>query len=226
MRSEAIEDYLKAIYEIQMIDGRAKTSSLADRLGKSAGSVTEMVKRLAQTRPKLITHTHHKGVVLTPAGKTAALKVIRRHRLLETFLHQVLDYSWDEVHEEAERLEHYVSERLIESIAKYLNHPKHDPHGDPIPKKNGQLKETKRPALSTIPEGYTVRIIQVRHHNTELLRYLDKIGLRPKVQVTVLEKTPFDGPIVLRVGQKKSSETQSLAIHIAEGIFVESLEKI
>ena len=223
MRSEAIEDYLKAIYEIQMIDGRAKTSSLAARLGISAGSVTGMVKRLAQTRPKLITHTHHKGVVLTPAGKTAALKVIRRHRLLETFLHQVLGYNWDEVHEEAERLEHYVSERLIESIAKYLNHPKHDPHGDPIPKRNGQLKETKRPALSAIPEGQTVEIIQVRHHDTELLRYLDKIGIKPKARVTILEKTPFNGPIALRVGQAKISATQSLAIHIAEMIFVESL---
>ena len=226
MRSEAIEDYLKAIYEIQMIDGRAKTSTLAARLGITAGSVTEMVKRLAQTRPKLITHTHHKGVVLTPAGKKAALKVIRRHRLLETFLHQTLGYGWDEVHEEAERLEHYVSDRLIESVAKYLHHPKHDPHGDPIPQKNGQLKETKRPALSVIPEGQTVRIIQVRHNNTELLHYLDKIGIRPKARVTILEKAPFNGPMALRVGQGKNSTTQSLAIHIAKGIFVESMAEI
>ena len=226
MRSEAIEDYLKAIYEIQKIDGRAKTSSLAARLGITAGSVTEMVKRLAQTRPKLITHTHHRGVALTPAGKKAALKVIRRHRLLETFLHQVLGYGWDEVHEEAERLEHYVSERLIESIAKLLHHPEHDPHGDPIPKKNGQLKETKRPALSSIPEGHTVRIVRVCHNNAELLRYLDKIGIRPEARVTIIEKAPFDGPIALWVGQEKSAATQSLATHVAKGIFVESLTEV
>ena len=135
MPSEAVEKYLKTIYETQQHGGRVKTTTLAQMLGVTAGSVTDMIKRLSNVRPKLVSHEMHKGVALTPRGKRIALNVIRRHRLLETFLNRVLGFSWDEVHDEAEKLEHHISSRLTEAIAEYLNHPQYDPHGDPIPEK-------------------------------------------------------------------------------------------
>ena len=120
MQSEAVEKYLKTIYEIQQQGGRVKTTTLAQTLGVTAGSVTDMIKRLASLRPKLVSHELHKGVALTPRGKKVALSVIRRHRLLETFLNRVLGFSWDEVHHEAQNLEHHISDRLTDAIAEYF----------------------------------------------------------------------------------------------------------
>jgi DtxR family Mn-dependent transcriptional regulator len=223
MQTEAVEKYLKTIYEIQQYGGRVKTTTLAQTLGVTAGSVTDMIKRLSNVRPKLVSHELHKGVALTPRGRKVALNVIRKHRLLETFLNRVLDFSWDEVHEEAENLEHHISDRLTEAIAEYLNHPQYDPHGDPIPEKNGKMKADNFRSLTTTPVGVSVRIARVHHNDAELLRYLDKMGIRLETIVTVVEKAPFKGPLSVRVGAQRKSPVRMLGIDVADDIMVEPI---
>ena len=225
MQTEAVENYLKTIFEIQQEGGRVKTSELAKRLAVTAGSVTDMIKRLSGMRPKLVRHEPHRGVVLTASGKKAALKVIRRHRLIETFLNKVLGFSWDEVHQEAEKLEHHISERLTEAIAEYLNHPDYDPHGDPIPPKGGKLKVDHRQSLSTTPVGETVQVARVRHHDSEMLRYLDQVGINLNTLVTVIEKAPFKGPITVRIGPQRVAPLKTIGLNIAEDILVNLIDK-
>ena len=225
MQTEAVEKYLKTIYEIQQQGGRVKTSILAQTLGVTAGSVTDMLKRLSGTRPKLVSHELHKGVALTPRGKKVALGVIRRHRLLETFLNRVLGFSWDEVHDEAAKLEHHISDRLTDAIAEYLNHPQYDPHGDPIPEKDGNVKADNYRSLAATPLGESVRIARVHHTDAELLRYLDKLGICLETIVTVVEKAPFDGPLSIRVGAQRNAPIKTLGINVADDIMVEPLSK-
>ena len=225
MLSEAIEDYLKAIYEIQSGNKPAKTSFLAQRLEVTAGSVSEMLKRLSCMEPRLVTYTRHRGVRLTAAGEAAALSVIRRHRLLETFLHEVLGFSWDEIHVEADRLEHYISERLADKIAAFLGNPATDPHGDPIPRSNGRLLVNRTEPLAGVPEGKTVRIARVHHSNPRLLRYLEEKGIKPGAIVTLVEKAPLDGPITVRVGDGAASPRHSVDLSVAAKIYVESLSE-
>ena len=203
----------------------SKTSALAQVLGVTAGSVTDMIKRLSKMRPKLVSHELHKGVALTSSGKKAALNVLRRHRLLETFLHRVLGFSWDEVHDEAEKLEHHISDRLTDAIAEYLNHPQYDPHGDPIPEKSGKMKAANYRTLLTTPVGDTVRIARVRHTDSELLRYLDKLGIGLETIVTVVEKAPFDGPISIRVGPQRQAPIRTLGINVADDIMVNPISE-
>lgn len=219
MRTRAVEDFLKAVYDIQDPEGQVRTSALAERLRLSAASVTEMAKRLSDERPRLVTHRHHRGVGLTADGERAALDVIRRHRLLETFLHRVLGFGWDEVHEEAERLEHYLSERLTEAIDAYLNHPAADPHGDPIPRTGMVLEPEERAGLDAIPKGCTVRIARVRRSEPELLRYLAEIGITIGANIHVTEQAPFGGPVSFRVGDSPTS--RALSRDIARDILVE-----
>ncbi len=224
MPSEAVGKYLKTIYEIQPPGGgRVKTTILAQTLGVTAGSVTDMIKRLSTVRPKLVTHELHKGVALTPRGKKIALSVIRRHRLLETFLNRVLGFSWDEVHDEAEKLEHHISDRLTDAIAEYLNHPQYDPHGDPIPEKDGKIKSEKYRSLGATPVGESVRIARVRHTDAELLRYLDHLGIRLEMIVTVVEKAPFQGPLSIRLGVQRQAPVRTLGIQVADDIMVEAI---
>ncbi len=220
MQTETVEKYLKTIYEIQQQGGRVKTTILAQTLGVTAGSVTDMIKRLSSVRPKMVSHELHKGVALTPRGKKVALNVIRRHRLLETFLNQVLGFSWDEVHDEAENLEHHISDRLTDAIAEYLNHPQYDPHGDPIPEKDGKLKADKFQTLAATPVGESVRIARVRHSDAEMLRYLDELGIRLETVVTVVEKAPFRGPLSIRVGPQRQAPIRTLGINVADEIMV------
>ena len=223
MRSEAVEDYLKAIYELQERDGRAKTSGLAERLGVTAGSVSDMLKRLARERPRIVEYRHHQGVTLTPDGRKTALEIIRRHRLLETFLHDVLGFAWEEVHKEADRLEHHISNRMTEAIADFLKHPDRDPHGDPIPDPDGQLPENVWIPLSTIEPGQLVRISRVRSRDEKLLKYLAEIGIGMETVLQVLEKPPFDGPLILRIGTGESGPVARLSKHITDDILVERL---
>lgn len=223
MQTEAVEKYLKTIYEIQQQGGRVKTTTLAQTLGVTAGSVTDMIKRLASLRPKLVSHELHKGVALTPRGKKIALNVIRRHRLLETFLNRVLGFSWDEVHEEAKNLEHHISDRLTDAIAEYLNHPRYDPHGDPIPEKDGKIKPDNYRSLAATPVGESVRIALVQHNDAELLRYLDQLDIRLETIVTVVEKAPFEGPLSIRVGAVRQAPVRSLGLNVADEIMVEPI---
>ncbi len=197
--SEAIEDYAKAIYALAQRSGRAVgTSELADRLGVAPATATAMLKRL--DRMGLVHHQPYRGVSLTPAGERMALEVIRHHRLLESYLSDVLGMPWDRVHEEAEVLEHYISEELEELIAAKLGDPSHDPHGDPIPGPDLALPagEEGRP-LDSLQEGESAIFTRVSDSDPRMLRYLAERGIRPGARLVIIERQPFGGPIHVEV---------------------------
>jgi DtxR family Mn-dependent transcriptional regulator len=193
----AIEDYLKAIYFLQQGDGNVTTSMLGERRGSKPGSVTGMLKKLAEMH--LVEYTRYQGVVLTPAGERIALEVIRHHRLLELYLVEALGYSWDEVHEEAEKLEHHISEKLEARIAAHLGNPDVDPHGDPIPSLEGILPVSNDLRMAKIEVGERARIVRVYDQSAERLRYLADLGLIPGAEIEVTASAPFDGPLTLRI---------------------------
>ncbi len=195
--SEAIEDFLKTVYLLQQEQERVQTSALAEALNLSPPSITEMAKKLA--RANLVEHEHTQGIRLTPAGQRVALEIVRNHRLLELFLVQALGYSWDEVHEEADRLEHAVSERLAQRIAEYLGHPRYDPHGDPIPGPEGDIAPRELVPLSEWPVGQRGQVAQLRDQAPEMLRYLAEKGLTVGAAVEVVHADPFEGPITVSV---------------------------
>jgi DtxR family Mn-dependent transcriptional regulator len=223
MASSKVEDYLKAIYELVERDGLAKTTLLAERLGIQAGTVSEMIKRLSQTSPRLINYRHHHGVRLTPKGKKAALGVIRRHRLLETFLHQTLGLSWHEVHEEAEVLEHHLSQRVTDSLDEHLNFPQFDPHGEPIPDRDGNLIARKKIRLSEINVQQNFKIIGVNPVSRELLGYLENLEIKIYSSGRVLAKSPLKGPIKIRIDQKGAVQEHTLGRSVTDHIYVERI---
>lgn len=194
----AIEDYLKAIYSLQQQSGAVTTSLLGEQRGLKPGSVTGMVKKLAEMN--LVQHTPYQGVLLTASGERVALEVIRHHRLLELYLVEALGYSWDEVHEEAEKLEHHISEKLEARIAARLGHPTFDPHGDPIPTLEGILPASRDLRLAELQVADQGRIVRVRDQSAERLRYLADLGLVLGAFVSVTASAPFDGPITVRLG--------------------------
>ena len=193
--TRSVEDYLKAIYLLQAKGQPASTSAIAELLELSAPSVSGMVKRLSDQG--LIEHAPYKGVVLTASGRRVALRMLRRHRIIEAYLVGFLGYSWDTVHDEAERLEHAVSEVLIERMAAALGNPRFDPHGDPIPDQNGAMDELVYTPLAEIPTGETAEIRRVATSQAERLRFLEHSGLTPGTKVTVTEHQPFRGPITV-----------------------------
>jgi DtxR family Mn-dependent transcriptional regulator len=197
-----VEDYLKAIYELESRQGSASTSDVADALEVAPASVTGMVRRLAAQG--YLDHTPYRGVQLTDAGRRAALRTIRRHRVLESYLTGVLGYPWDRVHDEAERLEHAASDELIERMAHALGNPTVDPHGAPIPTVEGTVVEPLHRTLADLPVGEPARMLLVSDKDPALLRYLAEIGLQPGVEVTVLARAPFDGPLTLRIDRAES----------------------
>lgn len=175
------------------------TSALAEHLNVRKGSVTGMLKKLARARPGLVSYERYRGVRLTAAGERAALQVIRHHRLLERFLNERLGFGWDEVHTEADRLEHVISEDLEERIAAQLGHPVVDPHGDPIPRRDGTLPRVKEIPLTDLAQGQTAFVSRVGSREPALLRYLTKLGLRLQARVRVTGREPFEGPIEVRL---------------------------
>ena len=196
--TNAMEDYLKAIYHLGG-DGQPVTMQrLAEELALSGPSVTNMVKRLHELG--LVNHTRYRDVALTPAGEKIALRVIRHHRLLELYLAESLGFDWDQVHAEAERLEHHVSDELEARIASALGHPTRDPHGDPIPSADGAIDDVSPVVLSDLGPGEAATISRVPDRDPEQLRYLGELGVVPGQMVTVLEILPFDGPIRVQVG--------------------------
>jgi DtxR family Mn-dependent transcriptional regulator len=221
MLSESTENYLKAIYELQQQSGRVSTNMLAERLGVAAGSVTGMLKKLAEERPRLVNYERHHGASLTPAGRKIALEVIRHHRLIELYLQQALGYTWDAVHQEAERLEHVISEELEDRIAEMLGHPAFDPHGDPIPGKDGTVPEQVAPPLSDLAAGQSGRVARVSDGDPALLRYLAELGIIPSATLTVAEKAPFGGPLHVRVGAQSDSPAHALGREVTDQVFVE-----
>lgn len=214
-RSQSVEDYLKTIYKLEReAEGGVSTSRLAEKMGVANASVTNMVKRLSEMG--LVKHESYYGSRLTETGEKIALEIIRHHRLLELYLKEVMGYSWDEVHDEAEKLEHHISEQFEDKIAELLDHPDFDPHGDPIPTKDGKMPVIKSRPLIEIPENSPHIIRRVKNQTPELLRYLEKQGLLPGVQVEVLKREPFNGPVRLRV----ENEEMTIGYNIAEDIFV------
>ena len=190
--SPNIQDYLKRIYEVTISGGNATTNQLADALGISAASVTNMLQKLSKTQPPYVTYQKHQGVRLTDSGRLAALKIIRRHRLIEHYLVEALGYTWDEVHEEAEILEHAMSPLLESRMDAALGHPDFDPHGDPIPNADLTVPEFDQIPLSSLEVNQVARIIRVPHEDPQVLRYLGKCGLRPGKTIKLLARTPFD----------------------------------
>jgi DtxR family Mn-dependent transcriptional regulator len=212
MLSEAVQDYLKTIYKLQEQGSAVSTSALAEAMGVAAASATGMVKKLAGL--KLARHSPYQGVILTKAGEKMALEVIRHHRLLELYLAEALGYSWDKVHAEAERLEHVISEEFEEKIFEALGRPTRDPHGDPIPTKDGTLVAGSHERLSDMEPGATGVIRRVSDRNAEMLRYLALRGLVPDATVQVVEKAPFNGPITVKTGETAHVLGRDLASHI------------
>lgn len=221
MRSQSNEDYLKTIYLIQeKQNGQpVSTSSLALQLGVADASVTGMLKKFSSENPKLVEYQPYSGVTLTQTGEKIALEVIRHHRLLETYLNQKLGYSWDEVHEEADRLEHVISEEMEERLAIALGDPVIDPHGDPIPDRDGKIQYPAYQPLSDIPAGMPVDICRVICQEPELLRYLAELGFSLYTRLEIINKSPFNGPITIHL---LGSQNDPLVIshEIAEIILV------
>ena len=199
LRSPAVEDYAKAIYGLQArCEEPVSTNALADRLGVTAGSASGMVKRLGELG--LVSHVPYRGVSLTDAGRRVALEVIRHHRLLELYLVQSLGVPWDRVHDEAEVLEHVLSEQLEERIAAQLGDPTHDPHGDPIPTRDLILTERVTESLETLQPGARGTFVRVSDSDPEMLRYLAQRGIAPGDALEVVERQPFGGPLFVRIG--------------------------
>ena len=197
--SEATEDYVKAIHALEDRHGAAVgTAELADRLGVTAGSASAMTRKLAERG--LVDVEPYRGVTLTDRGRELALEVIRHHRLLELYLHEHLGVPWDRVHDEAERLEHVLSEDLERRIAAKLGDPTRDPHGDPIPTLDGRIDEPESQPLQGLQPGQSGRFVRVSDSDPGMLRDLSERGIGPGDRLEVLDKHPFDGPLVCRIG--------------------------
>lgn len=195
--SDAVQDYAKAIYSLQeRSDCAVPTSALAERLGVSPASASAMVKRLESLG--LATRKPYHGVELTSAGRRVALEVIRHHRLLELYLAEALGMPWDRVHEEAEVLEHAISPELSELIAAKLGNPTHDPHGDPIPTADGEIERASSRRLGDLEQGERGIFVRVSDSDPEMLRWLSERGIAPGDRLEVLERQPFDGPLLVR----------------------------
>ena len=207
-----VEDYLKAIYDIELSGAAAATNDIAHRLEIAPASVSGMVRRLAEQG--LLAYERYRGVRLTDAGRRAALRTIRRHRVIEAYLVKALGYPWDQVHPEAERLEHAASDELIDRMAAAIGEPLTDPHGAPIPTRDGFIDETRHHSLADVASGVRARIVRVGDENDEMLRYLDSLGIRPGVLVTLGDRAPFDGPLTVRIGGAQHQIGHSLASKI------------
>ena len=199
--TRSVEDYLKAIYRLTLKGAPANTSEIALHLGLSAPSVSGMVKRLSEQG--LLAHVPYKGVELTVEGRRVALRMLRRHRLIEAYLVAFLGYTWDNVHDEAERLEHAVSDTLIARMASALGNPRVDPHGDPIPDADLSISEVVYTPLSELAAGERAIIRQVDTSQADRLRYLSAYGLTPGTPVTVEDVQPFHGPITVTAGGRR-----------------------
>jgi len=215
-RSQAIEDYAKAIYALELREGEAvSTNALADRLGVTAASASGMVKRLGELG--LVEHEPYHGVSLTEDGRRVALEVMRHHRLLELYLVQSLGVPWDRVHEEAEVLEHVLSDELEDLIAAKLGNPTHDPHGDPIPTRELTIEEGTTESLQSLEAGVRGTFVRVSDSDPEMLRFLAGHGIAPGDELEVVDKQPFDGPLFVRFGDR----VQVLGGELAKAMRVE-----
>lgn len=219
--SRSVEDYLKAVYSLTEQGGSASTSDLAALLDVQPASVTGMVKRLAESG--YLEHVPYRGVQLTGKGTREALRIIRRHRILETYLAERLGYSWEDVHREAERLEHAASDLLIDRMAAAMENPLHDPHGAPIPTRTGEIEETDFVTLADCAAGVDVQIRAVQDEDPQRLRYMEARGLLPGARVRVERRSRPDGPLHVQVGGP-DGRPEVVKADLAERIFVEAYE--
>lgn len=217
MKNISTEDYVKAIYKIEAKAEKATTSALASELDVANASITDMVKRLSEKG--LLRYEKYQGFELTAKGKKMALSILRRHRLWEMFLVEHLGFSWDKVHDEAERLEHVTSEELEHHLDKALGFPTIDPHGDPIPNKNGVIAGSPDSSLTRCTVGDVVRVARVSDESSALLQHASKIGLGLNSKFTIKERNEFDGSMMVKVGTK----LQLITREVAEAIFVQHI---
>ena len=215
----SIQDYLKNIYELTENGESASTNALARKLNIKPASVTGMIQKLASSKPALVEYQKHQGVTLTKQGKRAALEVIRHHRLLEAWLVQTLGYTWDEVHEEAERLEHVISEDFERRIAAAMGDPIRDPHGELIPTADLTMPLDESTPLSALRPRQTGKVLSIKSPETELLRHLEGLGLIPGARIEVLEYSPFDHNLTIKVGNKSFV----LGLNITNRILIEEM---
>jgi len=213
------EDYLKVIYETEQAGSPAATTDVAGQLGVAAASVSGMLQRLA--RLGLVKVERYRGARLTAKGRSAALQLIRRHRIIESFLVTNLGYGWDDVHEEAERLEHAASAELVDRMADALGNPAADPHGAPIPTAAGRVDERRLSSIADVAIGERVRVVRMSDRDPEFLRYLAKRSIRPGATVRVTAREPFGGPTMLTVGRSR----QTVGAAVAARVYVEELAR-
>ncbi len=214
--SASVEDYLKCIYELEVAGGAAATREIAVRLGVAAASVSGMIRRLSEHG--WVEHERYRGVRLTAEGRRAALRMVRRHRVIESYLTQALGYPWDRVHDEAERLEHAASDELVDRMAAAIGEPATDPHGAPIPTREGTIDERSHPVLADVPPGCRTRVLRVADEDPARLRYLAELGLVPGAEVEVVARAPFGGPITLATPHAE----QHVATELAATVVVET----
>lgn len=207
------ENYLKAIYHLEIdVDKGVSTNAIAEKLETKASSVTDMVKKLSEK--ELIIYKKYQGVTLTDFGKKTAANIVRKHRLWEVFLVEKLNFSWDEVHDVAEQLEHIKSPKLIQQLDSFLGFPTHDPHGDPIPDKEGNLKVIEKNLLSTLLKNESGICIGVNDSSSKFLQFLDKKGITLGELITVLEKEDFDDSLLIKIAQQKLSISKKIASNL------------
>jgi DtxR family Mn-dependent transcriptional regulator len=219
VKSEAAQDYLKAIYYASAGDQGASQTDIAAQTGVSLSGVSKMLRQL--DKQGLVTYKPYHSVHLTEEGRKVAMETIRHHRLLEMYLTQLLGYSWENVHNEAHHLEHHISEQFEDTIDRLLGYPKYDPHGDPIPERDGTMPEITRTTLAEKPAGSKLRVSRVTDEDPELLRYLGEKGLIPGAEFTIKEKEPFGGSIVLDFGNRIERVTPDAA----KNIFVKTVSE-
>ena len=213
-----ISDCLKVIYAMQERGQKVSTSAVSEQLGVSDATATMLFKDFASAG--WVEHVPYHGVRLTPVGERKAIEVIRHHRLLELYLARELGYTWDKVHAEADKLEHVISEEFEDKLDALLGYPTVDPHGDPIPSKEGVLTVLPGQLLSQVPEGQRASILRVNDQDPEKLCYLGRLGLYPGTPVQVIERAPFDGPVRLQVGEGEARSDQVIGAELAQQITV------
>ena len=213
-----ISDCLKLIYAMQERGQKVSTSAIGEQLGVSDATATMIFKDFAAAG--WVEHMPYRGVRLTPLGESKAMEVIRHHRLLELYLARQLGYTWDKVHAEADRLEHVISEEFEDKLDELLGYPTIDPHGDPIPSKDGVMVTRNGMKLSQLKEGHSARILRIRDQDPEKLCYLGQLGLYPDTEVQLLSRAPFGGPLHILVGKPPLQLTQVLGVELADQIVV------
>src|ERR1700736_2314839 len=213
-----ISDCLKVIYAMQERGQKVTTSAVHEHLGVSDATVTMLFKDFAEAG--WVEHTPYRGVRLTPLGEHKAMEVIRHHRLLELYLARELGYSWDKVHDEADKLEHVISEEFEDKLDELLGYPTVDPHGDPIPSKEGVVPVREGCLLTQLQDGQQARVVRVNDQNADKLRYLGQLGLYPDAHVQVVERAPFSGPLRILVGEAPDQVEHILSAELAEHIIV------